>query len=121
MRSNLQNWGYNVYRSALAVAEANGVQEIQFDMHPPEIPHIRTFYASNPPTRPRPPKKPGGTKPPVKEDKTKGTDFIKNTILENDQDAFVLSRLNHWLKLYQNDNILGSYSNIEDTLKALEK
>ncbi len=36
-------------------------------------------------------------------DKSSGTDFIKNAILENDQDAFVLFPLNHWLKLYQND------------------
>ena len=36
-------------------------------------------------------------------DKTNGTDFIKNTIIENDQDAFVLVPINHYLKLYQND------------------
>ena len=36
-------------------------------------------------------------------DKRNETDFIKNTIIENDQDAFVLVPINHYLKLYQND------------------
>jgi len=42
-------------------------------------------------------------------DKSNGTDFIKNTIIENDQDAFVLVPLNHYLKLYQNDNTKLSF------------
>lgn len=36
-------------------------------------------------------------------DKSIGTEFIKNAIIENDQDAFILSPLNHYLKLFQND------------------
>ena len=42
-------------------------------------------------------------------DKSNGTDFIKNTIIENDQDAFVLVPLNHYLKLYQNDSTKLSF------------
>ncbi len=37
------------------------------------------------------------------EDKSTGTDFIKNAIAQNDQDAFILVPINHYLKLYQND------------------
>ncbi|MDG2194863.1 MAG: TlpA disulfide reductase family protein [Polaribacter sp.] len=37
------------------------------------------------------------------DDKSIGTEFIKNTIIENDQDAFVLLPLNQYLKLFQND------------------
>lgn len=33
-----------------------------------------------------------------------GTDFIKNAILQNDQDAFILVPINHYLKLHQNDS-----------------
>ena len=36
------------------------------------------------------------------EDKSIGVEFIKTTILENDQDPFVLLPLNHYLKLFQN-------------------
>jgi thiol-disulfide isomerase/thioredoxin len=42
-------------------------------------------------------------------DKSNGTDFIKNTIIENDQDAFVLVPINHYLKLYQNENTKLSF------------
>ncbi len=61
--SNLQNWGLNVYRTALAAAEASGQEEVQIELHPPEIPHIRLFSASSPPKKPRPPAVPGGKKP----------------------------------------------------------
>ena len=42
-------------------------------------------------------------------DKSNGTDFIKNTIIENDQDAFILVPINQYLKLYQNDSTKLSF------------
>ncbi|WP_459209246.1 TlpA family protein disulfide reductase [Aquimarina rhabdastrellae] len=37
-------------------------------------------------------------------DKSIGKDFIKNTITQNDQDAFILVPINHYLKLSQNND-----------------
>lgn len=36
-------------------------------------------------------------------DKSVGTEFIKKAVINNDQDAFILVPLNHYLKLFQND------------------
>ncbi|MEQ9169376.1 MAG: TlpA disulfide reductase family protein [Fulvivirga sp.] len=48
-------------------------------------------------------------------DKSNGAEFIKRAIIENDQDAFVLVPLNHYLKLNQNDivqlNFVESFLN----------
>ncbi|MDA7597766.1 hypothetical protein OAE61_00335 [Verrucomicrobiales bacterium] len=55
--SYLQQWGLNIYRTALAASEASGLAEVVMEAndHPPKIPQIRLFSPSSPPTKPRPP------------------------------------------------------------------
>ncbi|NNE91528.1 MAG: hypothetical protein HKN23_07765, partial [Verrucomicrobiales bacterium] len=61
--SNTQQWSLNVYRTALAAQEVSGVADVQVELHPPEIPHIRTFNPASPPSKPRPPADPNAKKP----------------------------------------------------------
>lgn len=62
--SRLQPWTLAVFQAALAAQKASGETEIVLEEHPPEIPGIRVFQASGPPSKPTPP--PDPTKPPPK-------------------------------------------------------
>lgn len=53
--SRFQNMALDIYRTALAAQEASGETEIAIEFHPPEIPHIRIFSPSKPPSAPAPP------------------------------------------------------------------
>ncbi len=52
-----------VFEGALAAREAKGEAEVQIDAHPPEIPFVRIFVPSNPPSQPAPPPDPNAPKP----------------------------------------------------------
>lgn len=60
--SRLQPYTLAVFQAALAAEKAGGETEIVLEEHPPEIPGIRVFQASAPPSKPTPP--PDPTKPP---------------------------------------------------------
>lgn len=60
--SRLQPFTLSVFQAALAAQKAGGETEIVLEEHPPEIPGIRVFQASAPPSKPTPP--PDPTKPP---------------------------------------------------------
>lgn len=59
---NLQPWTREIYETALAATEVRGEKEIQIDVHPPEIPHVRIFVGSRPPAKPTPPPDPNAAK-----------------------------------------------------------
>lgn len=71
IRANRQGQVMNIYTAALVASEAGGRKEVQVSVHPPEIPHIRIFSASTPPTKPKEEEsttigeKPGGGDQPV--------------------------------------------------------
>ncbi|MEX2578202.1 MAG: hypothetical protein WD342_04025 [Verrucomicrobiales bacterium] len=54
--SPFQTYVLDVFKTALAAEEASGETEVAIELHPPEVPHIRTFSPSRPPTAPTPPK-----------------------------------------------------------------
>ncbi|MCB1077382.1 MAG: hypothetical protein KDM64_06090, partial [Verrucomicrobiae bacterium] len=56
--TNLQPWTRAIYETALAATEVKGEKEIQIDVHPPEIPHVRIFVGQRPPAKPTPPPDP---------------------------------------------------------------
>lgn len=60
--SSLQPWTRQIFEAALAATEVTGEKEIQVDVHPPEIPHIRIFVGQKPPARPTPPPDPNAPK-----------------------------------------------------------
>lgn len=60
--SRLQPWTLAVFQAALAAQKASGETEIVLEEHPPEIPGIRVFQPSGPPSKPTPP--PDPSKPP---------------------------------------------------------
>lgn len=55
--TRFQNYTLDIFRTALAAQEARGEKEVGLDIVPPEIPMIRIFLASNPPSAPAPPPK----------------------------------------------------------------
>lgn len=61
--TRFQSYTYDIFKTALAAQEASGEQVVSLEIHPPEIPHIRVFTASNPPSAPAPPPKPQPDKP----------------------------------------------------------
>ncbi len=63
--TRFQSYALAPYQAALAVTKATGTEEVQIEIHPPEIPHIRIFVASKPPSAPKPEPKPDA-KPPAK-------------------------------------------------------
>jgi len=54
--TRFQPWTLGVFKTALTAQEASGETEVAIQIHPPEIPHIRTFRPSKPPEKPPPPK-----------------------------------------------------------------
>ena len=60
--NNLQPWTRQIYETALAATEVKGEKEIQIDVHPPEIPHVRIFVGAQPPSKPTPPPDPNAPK-----------------------------------------------------------
>ncbi|MDF1858754.1 MAG: hypothetical protein P1U87_00995 [Verrucomicrobiales bacterium] len=56
--SRFQNYTLDIYRTALAAQEASGETEVALEIRPPEIPLIRVFTPSTPPSAPAPPPKP---------------------------------------------------------------
>lgn len=56
--SRFQNYTLDIYRTALAAQEASGETEVALEIRPPEIPLIRVFTPSKPPSAPAPPPKP---------------------------------------------------------------
>lgn len=64
--SRLQPWTLAVFQAALAAQKASGETEVVIEAHPPEIPGIRIFKASGPPSRPTPPPDPNKPKTPPK-------------------------------------------------------
>lgn len=73
LTTRLQGYSLAPFQAALAAAEASGTAEVQIEIHPPEIPHIRVFVGANPPKAPKPEiveddkigEKPGGGNQPV--------------------------------------------------------
>lgn len=61
--SRLQPWSLAVFQTALAAEKASGETEIAIAEHPPEIPGIRVFQPSGPPSKPTPPPDPNAPKP----------------------------------------------------------
>jgi hypothetical protein len=53
--SRFQNYTLDIFRTALAAQEASGETEVALEIRPPEIPLIRIFTPSNPPSAPAPP------------------------------------------------------------------
>ena len=68
---NIQNWVTAPLIASLAAEEATTEKEVQIEIHPPEIPHIRIFAESTPPEKVTPVvdtkigQKPGGGNQPV--------------------------------------------------------
>lgn len=64
--SRFQPYVMNIFQTPLAAQEVIGNKEIVVEIHPPEIPGIRVFVPSRPPTKPVEPKKPAppNTNPP---------------------------------------------------------
>lgn len=61
--SRLQPWTIAVFQTALAAQKASGETEIAIEEHPPEIPGIRVFQPSGPPSKPTPPRDPSAPRP----------------------------------------------------------
>ncbi len=62
--TRIQPWALAVFQTALAAQKASGETEIMIEEHPPEIPGIRIFQASGPPSKPTPPPDPSKPTPP---------------------------------------------------------
>lgn len=56
--TRFQPYVIDIYRTALAAAEASGEKELSYEITPPEIPGIRIFTPSSPPSKPTPPPEP---------------------------------------------------------------
>ncbi|MDA8908539.1 MAG: hypothetical protein P1U81_03710 [Verrucomicrobiales bacterium] len=67
--SRFQSYVLSIFQTALAAEEAGGEVVASLEIHPPEIPGIRIFQPSRPPSKPTPPpdptKKPEPPKPPT--------------------------------------------------------
>jgi len=71
--SRFQPYVISIFQAPLALQEASFEKEIAIEIHPPEIPGIRTFAASRPPSappkpqpaKPTPPKPPAPKKPTI--------------------------------------------------------
>lgn len=74
--SRFQPYVMSVFQTPLAAEEASGETEIALEIHPPEIPGIRTFNPSRPPTKPRPPRPDNPPPKPKPEPKPGGTRLI---------------------------------------------
>jgi len=74
--SRLQNWAIAPFTTALAAQEATREEEIQIEIHPPEIPQIRVFTPDKPPAAPKPPVDPNAPKPKPKPPTGGGTKLI---------------------------------------------
>lgn len=61
--TRFQSYTIDVFKAPLAAQEASGEKEIVFEIVPPEIPHIRVFTPSRPPSAPPPPPDPNKPKP----------------------------------------------------------
>ncbi len=61
--SRLQPWTIAVFQTALAAQKTSGETEIAIEEHPPEIPGIRVFQPSGPPSKPTPPRDPSAPRP----------------------------------------------------------
>lgn len=61
--TRLQPYTIEPLRAALAAQEASGVADVQIEINPPEIPQIRVFLPSTPPSKPTPPPNPKTRKP----------------------------------------------------------
>lgn len=61
--SRLQPWTLAVFQTALAAQKASGEAEVVIEEHPPEIPGIRVFTPSGPPSKPTPPRDPNAPPP----------------------------------------------------------
>lgn len=61
--SRFQPYTISIFQAALAAQKAAGETEVIIEEHPPEIPHIRTFVAANPPKAPTPPPNPNAPPP----------------------------------------------------------
>lgn len=73
--SRFQPYVLNVFQAPLAAQEVIGEKEIILEIHPPEIPGIRVFTPSRPPSAPAPPPS-AKPKPPTKPKPTGGTRLI---------------------------------------------
>lgn len=73
LTTKLQTYALAPFQTSLALTKANGTAEVQIEIHPPEIPHIRVFAGANPPEAPKPEiiedtkigEKPGGGDQPI--------------------------------------------------------
>ena len=61
--ARLQPYTIAIFQAALAAQKASGETEIVLEEHPPEIPGIRIFQASAPPSKPTPPPDPNRPPP----------------------------------------------------------
>lgn len=52
--ARFQPYAIAPFQTALAAQELKGTKEVQIEIHPPEIPHIRVFAGANPPKVPKP-------------------------------------------------------------------
>ncbi len=52
--SRFQPYTMAPFEAALAAEKAKGIAEVQIEIHPPEIPHIRIFTGAKPPVVPKP-------------------------------------------------------------------
>ena len=52
--ARFQPYALAPFQTALAAIKVKGSEEVQIEIHPPEIPHIRVFVGANPPKAPKP-------------------------------------------------------------------
>ncbi|MDF1825335.1 MAG: hypothetical protein P1U68_11875 [Verrucomicrobiales bacterium] len=61
--TRFQPYVLSIFQTALAAEEASGETELAFEITPPEVPGIRVFTPSRPPSKPAPPADPKKPKP----------------------------------------------------------